>query len=346
MALGLFLCLLSVLLPAGCAPVKQEKYQAVYLDLFDTVTVVTGHASSRSAFDQKAERVYELLARYDALYDIYTPPQEGQVTLYTLNLQAATAPVSVPEEIWDLLVFAKDVYGQSRGAVNIAMGSVLSLWHQCRTQGVEDPENACLPQPAAIESALAHMDPDQVVLEEEGKTVYFADPDLRLDVGAVGKGYAAQQAMDWLQSQGESGWLISIGGNVSALGTKQDGTCWRVGIEDPDGDGYLSQLQLEDGCSVATSGSYQRYYTVDGVDYHHIIDPATGYPSRGLVCVSVLAPHAGLADALSTALFVMDEAAGRQLLEKIPQTEALWLHEDGTLSMTAGFAAKTVEDET
>jgi len=345
-ALCLFLCLLLLLTAAGCSRKGAEKYQAVYLDLFDTVTVITGHACGRAAFDEKAAQVYERLARYDALYDIYTTPKGDAVTLYTLNQQAGIAPVPVPEEIWDLLVFAKDVYAQSRGAVNIAMGSVLTLWHRCRTQGMEDPESARLPQASAIESALAHMDLDRVVLNEAEHTVFFSDPDLRLDVGAVGKGYAAQQVMDWLREEGETGWLISIGGNVSALGTRAEGSCWRVGIEDPEGEGYLAQLRLEDGYSVATSGSYQRYYTVDGVDYHHIIDPATGYPARGFVGVSVIAPHAGLADALSTALFVLDEAQGRKVLAQIPQTEALWLYEDGTRSMTEGFQAKTVEDET
>jgi thiamine biosynthesis lipoprotein len=161
---------------------------------------------------------------------------------------------------------------------------------------------------------------------------------MRLDVGAVAKGYATEQVARWLEAQGVSGWLLNVGGNVRAVGKKPDGSLWMAGLENPDEDAkdYLAYLQLESEALV-TSGSYQRYYIVDGKSYHHIIHPDTLMPSEGYLSVSVICPDSGMGDALSTALFCMPLEDGKALVESMEGVEALWLTTDGVQTTTSGW---------
>ena len=325
--------LLAVLLLGGCAPKEpqESRYQATFLELFDTVTTIVGYAPSEEAFRETSEAIHHALASYHQLFDIYhTYP--GVVNLKTLNQSAGIAPVEVDGKIMELLKFCREVYDATSGKVNIAMGSVLQLWHEAREDGIADPANAKLPEEAALEEAAKHTDLSQLILDEEAGTVFYADPEMRLDVGAIAKGYALEQVC----KTAPEGLLISVGGNVRATGAKPDGGSWVVGIQNPTGeDGYLHTVEVED-ISVVTSGDYQRYYTVDGVSYHHIIDPETLYPGRLWRAVTVLCPDSGLADGLSTALFLLPQAEGQALLDKFG-CEALWVDSDNHLHYSPGF---------
>ncbi len=325
--------LLAVLLLGGCAPKepRQSRYQATFLELFDTVTTIVGYAPSEEAFRETSEAIHHALASYHQLFDIYNT-YPGVVNLKTLNETAATAPVKVDKKIMELLAFCREVYDATAGKVNIAMGSVLQLWHEAREDGIADPANAKLPQEEALEEAARHTDLSQLILDEEAGTVFYADPQMQLDVGAIAKGYALEQVC----KTAPEGLLISVGGNVRATGAKPDGGSWVVGIQNPTGEeGYLHTVEVED-ISVVTSGDYQRYYTVDGVSYHHIIDPETLYPGRLWRAVTVLCPDSGLADGLSTALFLLPQAEGQALLDKFG-CEALWVDSDNHLHYSPGF---------
>ena len=325
--------LLAVLLLGGCAPKepRQSRYQATFLELFDTVTTIVGYAPSEEAFRETSEAIHHALASYHQLFDIYNT-YPGVVNLKTLNQSAGIAPVEVNGKIMELLKFCREVYNATSGKVNIAMGSVLQLWHEAREDGIADPANAKLPQEEALEEAARHTDLSQLILDEEAGTVFYADPEMQLDVGAIAKGYALEQVC----KTAPEGLLISVGGNVRATGAKPDGGSWVVGIQNPTGeDGYLHTVEVED-ISVVTSGDYQRYYTVDGVSYHHIIDPETLYPGRLWRAVTVLCPDSGLADGLSTALFLLPQAEGQALLDKFG-CEALWVDSDNHLHYSPGF---------
>lgn len=329
----LFAFLLTALLLGGCAPQTcgESRYQATFLELFDTVTTIVGYAPSEEAFSAIAQGIHDDLEEYHQLFDIYNT-YPGVVNLKTLNDTAGTGPVKVDERIFQLLSFCREVYGATGGKVNIAMGSVLQLWHEAREDGVADPENAKLPEEAALTEAAKHTDLSQLILDEEAGTVFYADPQMQLDVGAIAKGYALEQVC----KTAPEGLLISVGGNVRATGPKPDGGSWVVGIQNPTGEeGYLHTLEVED-ISVVTSGDYQRYYTVDGVSYHHIIDPETLYPGRLWRAVTVLCPDSGLADGLSTALFLLPQAEGQALLDKFG-CEALWVDSENNLYYSPGF---------
>lgn len=328
-----FAVLLAGLLLAGCTvpgQPAQQRYTATFLDVFDTVTTIVGFADSEEAFTQSTQQIHDELLWYHQLFDIYHT-YEGVVNLKSINDAAGGEALQVDPAIIQLLKSCKEYYTLTGGAVNAAMGSVLKLWHDAREDAYDDPLNAYLPDHAKLEEAAKHTNFDDVILDEANCTVRIADPALRLDVGAIAKGWATQKVAEHTPA----GLLISVGGNVCATGPKPASTPWVVGIENPDGGDYLHTVYLEKGC-VVTSGDYQRTFPVDGKFYHHIIDPSTLYPSESFRSVTIICDDSGLADALSTALFVLPLEEGLALAEKCG-AEAMWLHSDGTRSYTPGF---------
>lgn len=321
---------------SGCAP-RAERREQVYYDLFDTVTSVVGYAADEADFRAQARTAYDLLARYHKLYDIYNS-YPGLNNLHTVNENAGAAPVAVDRAVIDLLLKARELYGLTSGKVNVALGPVLSLWHGCREAALADPASAALPPTDSLRAAAEHTGLDSLVIDEAASTVYLSDPGASLDVGAIAKGYAAEQAARALEAQGCTSLLLSVGGNVRAIGAKPGGQPWRVGVQDPAGSAqdYLWTVPL-DGGSLVTSGSYQRYYTVDGVDYCHIVDPDTLMPAAFCASVTVWTADSSLADGLSTALFCLPYEEGLALAESLEGAEALWVLADGTVRSTSGF---------
>jgi len=324
---------------AGCGK-KTEKYSTYSFDYFDTVTTITGYAKSQEEFDRVADGALAELAEYHKLFTIYHR-YDGLENLCTVNelVDGAHRTVTVDRRVIDMLLYAKEMYEKTDGTVNIAMGSVLSLWHEYRQEGLNDPQAAKLPPMEKLKMAAEHTDINGLVIDEEAGTVTLTDPAMKLDVGAIAKGYAVEMVAQSLEEQGVTGYVLNVGGNVRTVGTKGDGAKWLVGIENPDEDSedtYLAYLELA-GESLVTSGSYQRYYVVDGKRYHHIIDPETLMPSEGYVSVSVVCNSSADGDALSTALFCMGLDEGMALVESFSDTEAMWVLQDGTRQESSGF---------
>lgn len=328
--------LLVGILLSGCAfgqqVQTQKQYTATFLTLFDTVTSIVGRADSEENFMAEAQLIHDELLQYHQLFDIYNE-YEGMNNLKTVNDQAGIGPVEVDGRIIALLLDCKEYYNLTDGVVNPAMGSVLSLWHEARNDGINDPANAKLPDQEALEAASEHMDFDAMVIDETASTVYISDPEVQLDVGAVAKGWSVQKVCE----NARPGLLISVGGNVFATGAKDDaGTPWVIGIQNPDGgDDFLHTIYVSGG-SVVTSGDYQRNYAVDGVVYHHIIDPETLYPSTYWRSVTIVCADSGLADALSTALFILPQAEGQKLLDQCGAM-AMWVDAGGEITYSPGF---------
>ncbi len=329
----------AVLLPRIAVAPGSVRYQTGFFDVFDTYSEIIVYAPTEEAAKEIADAAHSELLAYHQLYDIYND-YDGVTNLKTVNERAGTAPVAVDARIMALLSFAKTMAEETGGRMNVAMGSVLSIWHDYRTKGLEDPASAALPTTEELQAAAEHTDIDDLVLDPEAGTVFFADPALQLDVGAVGKGFAVERVAEQLEAAGVGGALLSIGGNVRAVGSRGDGSAWRVNVQNPDltaDDQSLATLGLTD-LSLVTSGSYQRYYTVNGVQYHHIIDPDTLFPAAWLWSVSVVAQDSGLADALSTALFTLSVADGQALLTHFEGVNALWVTPDGAQTQTEGFS--------
>lgn len=322
---------------------KVERYEASFLDLFDTVTKIVGYADSKKEFTEKTELIYQELEEYHQLFDIYNN-YDGIQNIKTINDNAGIKPVKVDRKIIDLLIYSKEMHELSEGKFNIAFGSVLSLWHEKRTFGIDNPEQAVLPDMKQLEEMATHTDIDKVIINEEESTVFLEDKQMSLDVGAVAKGYATEMVSRYMIEIGLSNSMISVGGNVRTIGSKfdeyQNEKPWSVGIQNPDKDSSentLYILNLKDK-SLVTSGIYERYYTVDGKQYHHIINPETLMPTEYFASVSIVCKDSGLADVLSTSIFNMTYEQGYALIEKLEDTEALWIFNDGTQKSSSGFS--------
>ncbi len=312
----LVLCLFS-----GCE-VGKQKYTDYTFDYFDTVTTIIGYETDNDTFQKNLKEIKEQLEEYHKLFDIYNS-YDGINNLYTVN---SRQKVTADEKIIDLLEFSKEMYNKTNGKVNIAMGSVLEIWHDYRTEGKE------LPPQDLLKKANGHTNIDNIVIEEN--TVYLSDSEMLLDVGAIAKGYSAQKVAEWMKSKGLDGYILNIGGNVCTIGGKN----WKVAIEDPDDTkAHTEVLTLNGGKALVTSGSYQRFYTVDGKNYHHIIDPVTLMPASYFKSVSVLCDDSAIADSLSTALFCMSYEDGIRILKNFKNIEVMWIKTDGTKLYTEGF---------
>ncbi len=337
--LRLICALLALLFLGGCAGKTKQPQSVTYFTYFDTVCTVYSYADeSRQEFEANAAAVSALLERFHRQLDIYHE-YEGIHNLCTVNRAAGGAPVKVSQELMDFLLYAKALYGKTGGKTNVMLGSVLSLWHTCRESALADPEHAALPPQKALEEAALHTGIELLEIDPENSTVRITDPKASLDVGAVGKGYAAEQAARLLSQRGCTGYVLDIGGNLRMVGTKPGGEGWVTGIRDPNGDGYAATMGLSDTACV-TSGAYERFFTVDGKRYHHIIDPNTLYPAEGFSSVTVITPDSALADALSTALFCMPVAEGLALAASLGNVEVLWITADGTIQTTPGLSGK------
>lgn len=323
---------------------QQEQYKKYYIDAFDTATQIIGYAESEEEFAKQADLINQELIRYHKLYDIYSV-STGINNLRTINLNAGQEPVVVDQEVIDLLKFSIDLYKKTDGEINIAMGSVLKIWHNYRTSGINEPETAKLPSMESLQAASKHCDINDIIIDEEASTVYLADPEMSLDVGSIGKGYAVQRVAEFAREQGYHNLVINCGGNVISIGPKADDTDWIFGIQNPDLEAendLLERVAITDMCLV-TSGDYQRFYVVDDVEYCHIIDPDTLMPAEHFSAVSIITYDSGLADALSTALFNMPYEDGLKLINSIKNAEAIWVYEDGTVKYSDNFKDYIVE---
>ena len=320
----------------SCTP-KKEKFSTYSMDYFDTVITISGYENSQKEFDALSKEILAQFKDYHQLYSIYHR-FDGLENLCTINelVDGAHRTVKVDRRIIDMLLYAKEMYTTTNGVMNVAMGSVLSLWHDYRTIGKDEPNNASLPPMDRLKDAAEHTDINKMIIDEENNTVTLTDPLMKLDVGAVAKGYATERVALWLEEKGVTGYVLNVGCNVRTIGAKADGEDWTIGIENPNGEDYLSYLNLN-GQSVVTSGSYQRFYYVEGKPYHHIIHPDTLMPAEGYLSVSIVCNNSGLGDALSTALFCMTKQQGMELIESIKDAEAMWVTSEGEKDFSSGW---------
>ena len=323
-----------------------QRYSTIFYDAFDTVTQVIAYCESEEEFNTQMQALHQDLIVYNQLYDIYND-YDGVVNVKTINENAGKAPVQVDDRILSMLELARQMYELTGGKINIAMGSVLGIWHDYREaaeQNASETDNT-LPTQEELEAAAQHCDINDLVIDENAKTVYLSDPEMSLDVGSVGKGYAVEMVCRAAEARGLTSALVSVGGNLRAIGTKPDGSQWTGGVENPwnasevytnSSSIFGSPINMSD-LALVTSGDYQRYFVVDGKRYHHIIDPDTLWPAAYYNGVTVLCPDSGMADCLTTALFCMPLEEGQKLVESLDGVEAMWCTPDKQATTSSGW---------
>ena len=346
MTAALLAAVLSLSLLVGCKPKKElTRYTTIFYDVFDTVTQVIAYCESEEEFNTQMQALHQDLIAYNQLYDIYND-YDGVVNVKTINENAGKAPVQVDDRILSMLELARQMYDLTGGKINIAMGSVLGIWHDYREAAEKDASEAdnTLPTQEELETAAQHCDINDLVIDEDAKTVYLSDPEMSLDVGSVGKGYAVEMVCRAAEARGLTSALVSVGGNLRAIGTKPDGSQWTGGVENPwnssevytNGSSTVAAVKMS-GLSLVTSGDYQRYYVVDGKRYHHLIDPDTLFPAAYFNGVTVLCSDSGLADCLTTGLFCQPLEDGMKIVESLDGVEAMWCTPDQQVITSSGW---------
>lgn len=257
--------------------------------------------------------------------------------VYAINESAGDPEgILVSPQMKQLLTRCREVSEASSGAFDITMGRVVRLWNLDAWAGADNQLDYRLPGEEEILSCLSGTGYEKLDLQENR---LYLPSDLQLDLGAVGKGIALDEIQEtFSQKQEVAGAIVSVGGSVLTYGTKPDGTSWRVAVTDPQntaaGIGYL---ELSGQWCVSTSGTYERFVEVNGVRYHHIIDPSTGHPAdSGLDSVTVLTKDGFLSDALSTACLVLGKEEGGRLAQAF-QAEAIFVDHEGNVTMTEGM---------
>ncbi len=308
------------LLLTGCAADPPRADREIWA--MDTIIELTayGPAADR-ALDQGAALLYEL----DALLSVTNPDS----AVSRIN-QSAGEPVAVPHEAAALVARAGALSADTAGALDI------TLYPLVQAYGFISEEHHV---PSREQRAELLRLADWTAVTVSGDTVQLA-PGMAIDLGAVAKGYASQRLIELLSAQGVASAIVSLGGNVQTLGSRPDGSPWRVAVRDPlDVDGMVGVVSVTD-TAVVTSGGYQRYFEQDGVRYHHILDPSTGLPANsGLLSATVVCADGTTADGLSTALFVLGKERALELWRTRGDFEAILVGEDRVVTVTAGLAS-------
>ena len=332
----------------GILPSNDLKaYTAEFYDCFDTVITITAYCRDQAEFDALSQEIHEDLQYCHKLFDIYNE-YDGLNNACTVNRKAGSGEfVQVPVKLVTLIEMGKQMYSETGGNVNIAFGAITRLWHEAREKAESGADASVIPSEDALREAAKHCDIDKIVIGQDC-SVRLDDPKMSLDLGAIAKGFAVETVCGKLSSEKKMGILINAGGNVVPQGDKgmnktgDRGVPWTIAIEEPDeksGQPYADVLQIDGRKCVVTSGSYQRYFEVDGMRYHHIIDKDSLRPENRFLSVSVINRDSGMADAYSTAVFNMDLEEGRAFVEKTDDLEALWILPDGTHVESSGWAA-------
>ena len=319
--LALLLMASLVLSLSGCASAEPKKQSAVGFYL-DTVITLTAYVDDAAVLQDALKEC----GRYEALL---SRTVEGS-DVWRVN-HAGGAPVRVSEETIGIIETARQVSALSGGAFDITIAPASTLWDF--TSGAK-----VLPDAEALDEAAARVDYQQVIVDGDEVTL---PEGMMIDLGGIAKGYIADAVKQYLIGRGVRSAILSFGGNIVAIGEKPDGSPWKVGIQDIDKPtGEFMLVARNNGGSTVTSGIYERGFELDGVYYHHILDPRTGWPVQNeLASVTIISESSMWGDALATAAFALGTEGGTQLIEGLEGIEAVFIARDRTVSYTSGAKA-------
>lgn len=255
-----------------------------------------------------------------------------------VNAAAGAAPVAVSVDTLGVIEKALEISRLGDGRFDLTIGPLVKLW------GI-GTDAARVPSPAEITGALALVGWRDVAVSAADSTVFLRRPGMAIDLGAIAKGYAADEAAAVLAAAGVATALVDLGGNVLTLGAKPDGSPWRIGLQDPDPSvprgTHIGTVEFTGSRTVVTSGTYERYFVRDGIRYHHILDTATGRPvQNGLVAVTIVTARSVVADGYSTLAFAAGRERGRALVEAAGDIEAIFFTDDFGVYATPGIRSR------
>ncbi len=321
-----FLLVISSIPFTGCSGVGNPVTETE-LVMGTTCSVTLYRHSGSEIFHRVFDRIKEI--------DRKMAVQKEESEVSEINREAGVRAVSVSEDTFRVVERAVEISRVSGGAFDITVGPLVQLW------GI-GTERAGVPEEEEIKALLPVVDYRKIQLNREELSVFLEERGMALDLGAIAKGFAVDEAVEVLGRNGVERGIINLGGNIYAYGEKPEGKPWRIGVQNPEGKPgtYIGILEVINK-TMATSGVYERYFIRDNTRYHHILDPETGYPVRnGLESVTVLAEDSMDADALSTAVFCLGLQAGMELVERSDGTEAVFITDDKTVILSSGLQGR------
>lgn len=268
--------------------------------------------------EQYIDTVIAEVSRIEFLISDWKP--SSQVS--AVNRNAGIAPVQVDREVLELAERAIRISELTNGAFDISFAAMERIWKY-------DGTMSAMPDPAVVRQAVSKVGYRNIVIDKEQSTIFLKLPGMKIGFGALGEGYATDKCRDMMLARGIRAGIVNGSGDMSTWGRQPNGKRWTIGISDPFERGSLYAVVPLRTSAVVTSGSYERYFELDGKRYSHIINPATGYPATGLTSVTVFGPSAELANAFSTSIMVMGKEAGFRLLTQFPAYTAIMVSDEG-----------------
>jgi thiamine biosynthesis lipoprotein len=313
-------CLTLFSVGCGKGPATMQEFSGER-HIMDTLIHITVYSEDKEKGQKALEEAFNTFERIHNTTNRFqkngqTPTASNDVV--KINENAGTKPIAVSADTINMIERSNYFAGATGGAFDVTVGPVMDLW------GFGKVEQH-VPSDEEINRALSLVDYRKVQVDRNNMTVFLSQPGMSLDLGGVAKGYATDEAVKVLRQIGIQHAIINAGGNVYALGSKPDGSPWRVGVQDPRGEkGIIAVLNLKDKAAV-TSGDYERYFEQAGVRYHHIVNPATGKQARDVMQATVVSDSATDADILSTTLFVLGAKKGLSFVKELPGTGAIFV---------------------
>jgi len=321
------LVVLIILLLAACGK-QQERLLKVTRTSLHTITSMTVVTSNEQQAQQAIDAAYRELERLGQMLNFYA--DDSEVT--NINKNAGIRPVKVSPETFEVIQKAVFASENTEGAFDATVGPLVKLW---------DFKKGIIPDKDDIEELLEQVGYKNIVLDASAQTVYLKEEGAQIDLGGILKGYAADKASLVLQKNGLSSGIVTVGGEVRAFGNKPDGTPWIVGIQNPrqkgPNDEVIATIALSNR-SISTSGDYIKFFEKDGVRYHHILNPKTGYPAEQCGSVTVIANDGVTADGFSK-IFVLGPEKGLKVAKKVG-FDAIFIDCNGKISMSEGLQDK------
>src|SRR5262245_33184230 len=312
----------------GCASVPNQSEPVVVKRAqmqMGTLVSITVVARDEAVAQAAATAGFAEIRRLEELLSTWIPTSE----LSRVNASAGVRPIHVSPETLTVVRRAMQVAEMTNGGFNIAVGPAVNAWNVIETHRI--------PTESELDALRPLVDLQAVHVDLREQTIYLDKAGMRIDVGAIGKGYAADQAVEALRKAGAVAGVVALSGDIKTFGRLPNGKLFPIGVQHPREDGaVLVWIDLQDE-AISTAGDYERFFERDGIRYHHILDPGTLQPARGCQSVTVIAREGVLADGLDTGIFVMGAELGMRLVEALPDVEAIIVDAEGRLLVSSGL---------
>lgn len=331
----------------GCNK-KVEKYDIEFFDTFDTVINVSLYETNENKAHEDLSYIKQRYVDLHRLFDNYRK-YDGMENVYTINENAGIKPVVVDDLLFDLIKRSVKDYNEISKKTNILLGPVTEVWNSYRElyeaektkEEVINIKGHALPTDEELEKLKPLLNMDNLILNEKDKSIFLKEKGMKLDLGAVAKGYATEIISKEVEDRGVKSGVISAGGNVRIIGNPLDGReTFKIGVQNPNlnSDENIAAILSLNDTSIVTSGDYQRYFILDGKMYPHIIDPDTLKPADNLKSTTVIFKDSYLCDFLSTAAFLSTPQEIEKLAKK-ENAQMIWIDKDYNLDSTEKIKA-------